>query len=35
MNGKTTTNWVSVVATRGNGKDNVYMHPTRSSPTHI
>lgn len=26
--GPTTTPWVSVVATRGNGRDNVYLHPT-------
>ncbi len=28
QNGPTTTPWVSVVATRGNGRDNVYLHPT-------
>jgi uncharacterized protein DUF1592/uncharacterized protein DUF1588/uncharacterized protein DUF1595/uncharacterized protein DUF1585/uncharacterized protein DUF1587 len=28
QNGKPTTKWVSVAATRGNGKDNVYLHPT-------
>jgi hypothetical protein len=27
QNGPTSTRWVSVVATRGNGKDNVYIHP--------
>jgi hypothetical protein len=35
QNGKTTTNWVSVVATRGNGKDNVYMHPTTVPDAHL
>src|SRR5208282_3195955 len=28
QNEKPKTNWVSVVATRGNGKDNIYLHPT-------
>jgi hypothetical protein len=28
QNGKPTTKWVSVAATRGNGRDNVYLHPT-------
>jgi Protein of unknown function (DUF1592)/Protein of unknown function (DUF1588)/Protein of unknown function (DUF1585)/Protein of unknown function (DUF1595)/Protein of unknown function (DUF1587) len=35
QNGKTTTNWVSVVATRGNGKDNVYLHPTTVPDAHL
>jgi hypothetical protein len=35
QNGKTTTKWVSVVATRGNGKDNVYLHPTTVPDAHL
>lgn len=35
QNGKPTTNWVSVAATRGNGKDNVYQHPTTVPDAHL
>lgn len=35
QNGKPTTRWVSVVATRGNGKDNVYRHPTTVADAHL
>lgn len=35
QNGKTTTKWVSVVATRGNGRDNVYLHPTTVPDAHL
>ena len=35
QNGKPTTNWVSVAATRGNGKDNVYLHPTTVPDAHL
>src|SRR5260370_16262241 len=35
QNGKPTRNWVSVAATRGNGKDNVYLHPTTVPDTHL
>jgi hypothetical protein len=35
QNGKPTTKWVSVVATRGNGKDNVYLHPTTVPDAHL
>ncbi|HTV51505.1 MAG TPA: DUF1592 domain-containing protein [Steroidobacteraceae bacterium] len=35
QNGRTTTNWVSVVATRGNGRDNVYVHPTTVADAHL
>jgi hypothetical protein len=35
QNGPTTTPWVSVVATRGNGKDNVYLHPTTVPDAHL
>lgn len=28
QNGPTTAHWVQVVSTRGNGRDNVYLHPT-------
>jgi len=35
QNGRTTTRWVSVVATRGNGRDNVYLHPTTVPDAHL
>jgi len=35
QNGKPTTNWVAVAATRGNGKDNVYLHPTTVPDAHL
>lgn len=35
QNGPTTTAWVSVVATRGNGRDNVYLHPTTVPDSHL
>ena len=35
QNGKTTTKWVAVVATRGNGKDSVYLHPTTVQDAHL
>jgi hypothetical protein len=35
QNGNPTTNWVSVAATRGNGKDNVYLHPTTVPDAHL
>jgi hypothetical protein len=35
QNGKPTTKWVSVAATRGNGKDNVYLHPTTVPDSHL
>ena len=35
QNGKPTTNWVSVAATRGNGRDNVYVHPTTVPDAHL
>jgi uncharacterized protein DUF1592/uncharacterized protein DUF1588/uncharacterized protein DUF1585/uncharacterized protein DUF1595/uncharacterized protein DUF1587 len=35
QNGKPTTKWVTVVATRGNGKDNVYLHPTTVPDAHL
>ena len=35
QNGKTTTKWVSIVATRGNGRDNVYLHPTTVPDAHL
>jgi hypothetical protein len=35
QNGKPTTKWVTVVATRGNGKDNVYRHPTTVPDAHL
>ena len=35
QNGKTTTRWVSVVATRGNGRDSVYLHPTTVPDAHL
>jgi hypothetical protein len=35
QNGKPTTKWVSVAATRGNGRDNVYLHPTTVPDAHL
>jgi hypothetical protein len=35
QNGKPTTNWVTLAATRGNGKDNVYLHPTTVPDAHL
>jgi hypothetical protein len=35
QNGATTTKWVSVASTRGNGKDNVYLHPTTVPDAHL
>jgi hypothetical protein len=35
QNGKPTTKWVSVATTRGNGKDNVYLHPTTVPDAHL
>ncbi len=35
QNGKPTTNWVTVAATRGNGTDNVYLHPTTVPDAHL
>ncbi|HEX3848878.1 MAG TPA: hypothetical protein VHV81_15955, partial [Steroidobacteraceae bacterium] len=35
QNGRPTTNWVGAVATRGNGKDNVYSHPTTVPDAHL
>jgi hypothetical protein len=35
QNGKPTTQWVTMVATRGNGKDNVYLHPTTVPDAHL
>jgi hypothetical protein len=35
QNGPTTTKWISVAATRGNGKDNVYLHPTTVPDAHL
>jgi hypothetical protein len=35
QNGKPTTKWVTVVATRGNGTDNVYLHPTTVPDAHL
>jgi hypothetical protein len=35
QNTDTTTPWISVVATRGNGKDNVYLHPTTVPDAHL
>jgi len=35
QNGKPTTQWVSVAATRGNGRDNVYLHPTTVPDAHL
>jgi hypothetical protein len=35
QNTQATTRWVSVVATRGNGRDNVYLHPTTVPDAHL
>ena len=35
QNGKPTTNWVTVAASRGNGRDNVYQHPTTVPDAHL
>jgi len=35
QNGRTTTRWVAVAATRGNGRDNVYLHPTTVPDAHL
>jgi hypothetical protein len=35
QNGKPTTNWVSAASTRGNGRDNVYLHPTTVPDAHL
>jgi Protein of unknown function (DUF1592)/Protein of unknown function (DUF1588)/Protein of unknown function (DUF1595)/Protein of unknown function (DUF1585)/Protein of unknown function (DUF1587) len=35
QNGKPTTDWVRVAATRGNGKDNVYRHPLTVPDAHL
>jgi hypothetical protein len=35
QNGDPTTRWVAVVATRGNGRDNVYLHPTTVPDAHL
>lgn len=35
QNGPTTTDWVAVAATRGNGRDNVYLHPTTVPDSHL
>jgi hypothetical protein len=35
QNGEPTTRWVAVVATRGNGRDNVYLHPTTVPDAHL
>ncbi len=35
QNGHPTTKWVAVVATRGNGRDNVYLHPTTVPDAHL
>jgi uncharacterized protein DUF1592/uncharacterized protein DUF1588/uncharacterized protein DUF1595/uncharacterized protein DUF1585/uncharacterized protein DUF1587 len=35
QNGDPTTRWVEVVATRGNGRDNVYLHPTTVPDAHL
>jgi hypothetical protein len=35
QNGDPTTRWVEVVATRGNGRDNVYLHPTTVADAHL
>ena len=34
-NGPSTTKWVSVAVTRGNGKDSVYLHPTTVPDAHL
>ena len=35
QNGPTTTNWVSLATTRGNGRDSVYLHPTTVADSHL
>jgi hypothetical protein len=35
QNAPPTTKWVSVVATRGNGRDSVYLHPTTVPDAHL
>lgn len=35
QNGDPTTRWVEVVARRGNGRDNVYLHPTTVPDAHL
>jgi len=35
QNGLTTTRWVAVAATRGNGRDSVYLHPTTVPDAHL
>ena len=35
QNGDPTTRWVAVAATRGNGRDNVYLHPTTVPDAHL
>ena len=35
QNGHTTTRWVELAATRGNGHDNVYRHPTTVPDAHL
>ncbi len=35
QNGKPTTNWVTLAATRGNGRDNVYLHPATVPDAHL
>jgi hypothetical protein len=35
QNGRTTTHWVALAATRGNGHDNVYLHPTTVPDAHL
>jgi hypothetical protein len=35
QNGRTTTGWVALAATRGNGHDNVYLYPTTVPDAHL
>jgi hypothetical protein len=35
QNGKPTTRWVTIASTRGNGRDNVYLHPTTVPDAHL
>jgi uncharacterized protein DUF1592/uncharacterized protein DUF1588/uncharacterized protein DUF1585/uncharacterized protein DUF1595/uncharacterized protein DUF1587 len=35
QNGKPTTDWVTLAATRGDGKDNVYLYPTTVPDAHL
>ena len=35
QNGKPATNWISVASARGNGRDNVYLHPTTVPDAHL